>query len=237
MSMIINPYRFGAAGDPHWANVVYLALFEGSNGSTTIIDSSSSAHAITAAGDAKLVTYVKKFGVSSLFFDGWQDWIWSPNSPDFQLGAGDFTLEFWYQPSGSGGISGVKQIINSASAPNTNNSYAISTNGTSLLYYLSSTGSTWDIANGVSIGTVATNNRYHIALVRDGNTFRPFLNGTQGTTTVSSASLFANTGDFRWGMYNNSGYVVGYFDSIRLTKNVARYTANFTPPSEDFPDF
>ena len=76
MSIIyINPYRFAAAGppDPDFANVSLLLHGDGTNGSTTIVDSSSSSKTVTAVGDAQISTAQSKFGGSSIYFDGTGD--------------------------------------------------------------------------------------------------------------------------------------------------------------------
>jgi hypothetical protein len=100
---------------------------------------------------------------------------------------------------------------------------------------------------------LSLNTWYHVAAVRDGTTLKLFLNGQDVTDT--------NTGNYDWSTINmsldtgsvglnkvrvgrmlggsNPGtvvwYAVGYIDDLRITKGVARYTANFTPPTAQLP--
>ena len=77
----------------------------------------------------------------------------------------------------------------------------------------------------------------HLAASRGGGTVRLFIDGV----VVSSGVLPVNLSDaatligYRNASYN--GYLNGYIDDLRITKGVARYTANFTPPTAAFPNF
>ena len=57
-------------GDVYFPNVICLLSFDGSNGSTSITDSSNSNHTVTVNSDAKISTAASKFGGSSLLLDG-----------------------------------------------------------------------------------------------------------------------------------------------------------------------
>jgi hypothetical protein len=233
MSWTITP-SFTPA-DEYFQNVSLLLHGNGTNGSTTITDNSLSPKTVTAVGNAQISTAQSKFGGSSIAFDGTGDWCQIANNAAFKFGSGNFTIEYWFYPTN---ITGVKQHINPDNGANT--SYAIITNGSALLYYLSSVGgTTWNIASGVSIGTATLNSWQHLALVRNGNVFTPYLNGTAGTATTSSAALFDFTSEIRIGSDSLSAApspFQGYIDDLRITKGVARYTANFTPPTAPFPD-
>jgi hypothetical protein len=67
---------------------------DGSDESTTITDSSpTTAHTMTAVGNAKLDTTIKKFGTASLQLDGTGDWVTAPDDADFVLSGGTWTWE------------------------------------------------------------------------------------------------------------------------------------------------
>ena len=71
MSVIyIDSYRFGVSGptDPYFSNVSLLLHGDGTNGSTTIIDSSSNNFSVTANNGAQISTAQAKFGPSSIEF-------------------------------------------------------------------------------------------------------------------------------------------------------------------------
>jgi hypothetical protein len=80
----------------------------------------------------------------------------------------------------------------------------------------------------------------HVAITRSSNTVRMFLNGTQvGTYTTSYIFWDSTTALLLGGFYTGSfgEDIDGYVDEFRVTKGVARYTANFTPPSAPFPNY
>ena len=125
-------------------------------------------------------------GQWSNYFDGSGDYLQVANNSALQLGSGDFTIEFWFY---SGNLTGVHQFINSGLSL-TDFSYAIITYGTACTFYLSSTGTTWNLASGVSVGTVAMDTWYHLALVRNGTTVTPYLNGVAGTSASVSTTAY-----------------------------------------------
>lgn len=77
---------------------------------------------------------------------------------------------------------------------------------------------------------------YHIAVVRQSGVIRFYVNGIQQTTTLTSSEpisgpwrvgAYSDTVNYRWN---------GRIDELRITRDVARYTANFSPPTQPFPD-
>lgn len=85
---------------------------------------------------------------------------------------------------------------------------------------------------------------YHVAVCRDGTTSRMFIDGQQvGIDKTDSRTYYDGTSLFAVGGYMdgassvaaNSG-LEGWMDGVRLTVGVARYTANFTPPSSALPN-
>jgi len=224
---------------PEFANVSLLLRMDGSNGSTTFTDSSPYALTVTASGNAQISTAQSRFGGASAAFDGIGDYLTVSNNNSLKLGSGNFTIEYWFYPTN---LSGIKQHLNTDVTPSgnaTQASYAIITNGTAVLYYLSSSGTGWNIATGVSVGTATLNAWQHVALVRNGNTITPYLNGVAGTTTTTSASLFNFSSALMIGWHaggSTAQQYSGYIDELCITKGVARYTANFTPPTAPFPD-
>ena len=79
-----------------WDNYTKLLLhFDGTDGSTTFVDSSPSGKTVTAVGNAQIDTAQYKFGGASGLFDGNGDYLSVPDSDDWYFGTGDFTIDAW----------------------------------------------------------------------------------------------------------------------------------------------
>jgi len=186
-------------------------------------------------GNAQISTSVVKYGTGSLAFDGTGDYLTTPATTNNRINTtGNFTIEFWaYFNSVALG----QRLI---AWDNDSNNFVIAiytnSNG-NLAYYISATGNAWNIAQAVTMGSIAINTWYHIALVRNGSTFTPYINGVAGNATTSSDTLYSSTLPFVIAATGSGGSNFnGYIDDFRITKGYARYTANFTPPSAAFPD-
>lgn len=240
------PEQFGtpdtaeADCDVYADEVSLLLRGDGTNNSTTFTDSSSNNHSITRYGNTKISTTQFKFGGSSTYFDGSGDYLTIPDDTSFHLGSDSFTIEFWV-------------YLNSISVDmNPINKRTASGGGTQWLYFrinssgvlqlwATSNNSTWDIANAFNFGNTALSagQWYHIALVRNVQEFATYVNGTKSSNTFTSSASITTGGSNNVHIGGdpafNFNYVNGYIDDFRITKGVARYTANFVPPTIPLP--
>ena len=168
---------------------------------------------------------------SSGLFDGTGDTVSSADATALEPGTSDFTLEYMLRVTTvSGGHELVSKRTAASFAP-----FTTQYTDTALVWYASSGGG-WDVASASPIGTIAVDTWYHVALTRSGDTFRAFLDGVKNATEVtSSASLLDNTEGFRIGGGIGAGDLNGWISNVRYTIGVARYTANFTPPTLPLP--
>jgi hypothetical protein len=228
--------------DPYFSSVSLLLNGDGTNGSQVFNDLSSSPKTVTAYSNAQISTSTKKFGTGAMYFDGNGDYLTFPANSSLALGAGDFTVEFWIYNTGN-----TNPIVNGVmcSAANTSiwtyytGAWQITFGGTSnslnFGWSLSSGGSSYD---GSTTITIPTNIWSHVAFTRVGTTLKTFLNGTlSATNSLPSNFNFTTDGLFEIGRHDgrDNYYLNGYLDDIRITKGIARYTTNFTPPTAAFP--
>jgi len=84
--------------------------------------------------------------------------------------------------------------------------------------------------------TVSLNTWNHVAYTRNGSTLTRYINGTANGTATWSANLTGSSFLIGGSTAGNVGYLTGNIDDFRITVGVARYTANFTPPTAAFPN-
>jgi hypothetical protein len=232
--------------DPFRSQVSLLLHGNGTNGSTTITDNSPSPKTVTAVGNAQISTAQSKFGGASIAFDGNGDYLNSLASNAFAFETGDFTVEAWVYPQRLTNLYG--QPITGTYAyfatGNFDRGWLLNLSATGQPdFYMTGTTSGFERLTGSSAVTV--NQWTHIAASRQGTTLRLFAGGTQVAfmTSVTNENYF---GDLRVAtssatsltpsIGNPDVSLQGYIDDLRITKGVARYTANFTPPAAPFPD-
>jgi hypothetical protein len=205
------------------------------NATNAAIFDNSMKNDLETVGNAQISTSVKKFGTGSMAFDGNGDRLSMPATVDNRINVnGNFTIEFWAYFNS---VASNQRLI-AWDDNSTNFVIALYTNTSgNLAYYLSSNGVNWNIAQAISMGSISINTWYHVALVRNGSTFTPYINGVAGTSTTSSATLAASGLPFIIGDVGSAASPFnGYMDEFRITKGVARYTANFTVPDKAFPN-
>jgi hypothetical protein len=235
MSWVITGSQKEPAGDPFFfSNVSLLLHGDGPNGSTLIRDSSSRMNTVTAVGNAKISTAQSKFGGASIAFDGTGDYLTLSSNAAFNYLAESFTIEGWLN---SNNAALLQTIFTQASFDGAKvNGLVLRVNLSKLAfaYYNNLPGPLFTIGDTT---TLSINTWYHFAVSREGNVFRLFLNGTlEGTTTNTISTAQNKTPHIgRWEGFANRDFN-GYIDDFRITKGIARYTANFTPPTAPFPD-
>jgi hypothetical protein len=220
-------------------NSVSLLLRNGTPGGTLVpFDESPTPKTITAVGDAGISATVFKYGDSSLVFDGADDRLTFASSNDFAFGTGDFTIEFWMRSQDvSTAQRGPLQISGAAGGLSTSYSNGIvifqGYNGTG-----NQSGGITAVINNVYMtvtATLSTSVWYHIALTRSGSTCRFFVDGILSGALTSTANLTAS--NLVVGGYYSTSYLYnGHLDDLRITKGIARYTSNFTPPPAELPN-
>lgn len=210
--------------DPYWENVVSLLHFEEDfKDETGRLWLPQGAPAISSDEFA--------FGSNSLFISGGdRNGLLGQKSADFAISTDDFTIEMFV--------------------------FCLDENDR--VFIEIGTGSGWygrfwidryqgklSIAGGPSVsrwvhsGDIPLNEWVHIAACIKSNNIYGFVNGKLVGSSNVSGQL--PTGDLIAGIgyvlpQANNANMRGYIDELRITKGVARYTENFTPPTEPFPN-
>lgn len=226
--------------DPYWSDVSLLMSMDGANGSTTFTDKSVNNYAFISYGPV-ISTAQSKFGGSSGSFSG-NNLALPDNvngtgpSPLTNWWTSSFTLEGWIRLNAYPGNSISSPFYGNGNSSNVYWGFGPVTNGTLMFAWTVSGGTFMGNRVPSSSGIIALNTWHHIAMTYDASTgtIRTFSDGilrasltggTFGSPVVSGPALIGRT----------SATLNGYIDELRVTRNVARYTSNFTPPTSAFP--
>ena len=177
-------------------------------------------------GNAQVSTTQYKWGASSMSFDGTGDWLLFPNNVNITLNQAVFTIEGWIYLNAVGSARG---IVGKGTGTT---GWLLSINSSNQVVFTDTTTAI------TSTGTLSVSTWYHIAVVRSTtgtNQTKIYINGTNDGTGTS-ATNFSQTNSLYVGADRTAGSAFnGYIEDLRITKGVARYTANFIAPTAAFP--
>jgi len=186
---------------------------------------------ITLHGDAVRSNTRSKFGGYSGYFDGTGDYLTFPYTVDFNLGNNDWTIDVWFNSNSFASQQGIVSkdtwganfdwciaCVNATTI-------GIATNGGAQILH-------------VTVPTMSTGVWYHVAIVRYSGTNTIYLNGVDygsNTMSITNNSLVQiSVGCLSWN--NPNDLFNGYIDELRISKGIARWTENFTPPINAYGD-
>ena len=222
------------------SNPFFLSHFDGVDGQTTY--TAETQQPLAFHNSAQLDTAQIKFGPSSLLLNyTTNDYVTAPQSPIYDFGSGDFTIDAWV-------------FLDEALG-----------NQRAMLHYAGGT-PTWTLANGlvwqlwISAGGLVyfqyllgeNSNRditgvcpnishgwHHVAVTRGGDTFRIFVDGTAIATETHAETiqpLTSGSPNLQIGTVDELYFWNGWIDEVRVLKGTAVWTSNFTPPTQPYPN-
>lgn len=192
----------------------------------SFVDSAITPKTVSATGNVTQATTQYKFGGKSAYFDGSGDYLSVPDSADWNLGSGNFTIDSFIYPVGTIADHG---IVGQSSVSCVGFGFFISASNIRFC------GNNYGFDTYFNYNFLP-NNWYHIALVREGNNVKAYVNGVQaGSTFVYAGSIPDTAAALIIGSNQGTNYFFnGYIDELRLTKGVARWSSNFTPPTAPY---
>jgi len=187
-------------------------------------DQSNSQHVAVLNGLQQLSTAQSKFGGSSLYNDGATGGINIADSPDWDFGTGNFTIDFWFRAP----LQNSTTLFSRRTAEEVSPFYLGLNNIPELYLYSSSNGSTWDVASNLSAGSYSADTWTHVAIVRNGNDYVVYNQGVVIQTLDVTGKSFDGNQPINIGVNNNTDRLSGYIDEFRITKGEARWTSDFS---------
>jgi Concanavalin A-like lectin/glucanases superfamily len=190
-------------------------------------DASDNKLSLTATGSprpSKLNPY-NPDGYNSVYFNGSTDYLSIPGNAAFGMGTDDYTLEASvYLTAASGSNQMIIDFRNSS--PATGQPVVYLNTSRQPIFYLEGSSNLITGASALTIGVW-----YHIALSKVTGTYTLYINGSSVGTSANSVSVPTSGIKIGADYTSIAGFFIGYISNLRITKGVAVYTGNFTPPT------
>lgn len=232
VSAVSTHKAYAASGSNPVDSYASLLLHMDKTGGTNAFKDETACHQAIVHGSAGISTDNSKFGGASGSFPG-NSWLEFANSPDWNFGNKDFTIDFWVYlnsiPTGDDYPNFATVFHQGPDSSVNQNALYI---GSSVIKFVTSDSSIIVKAKH----NFAAKTWYHIALVRSGNKFVIYKNGVAIGTSNSSVTLPAYSCSMTIGCEErgSQGFLNGYLDEYRVINGYAAWTSNFTPPDSEY---
>jgi len=194
---------------------------------------------LETVGNAQISTAQSKFGGSSIYIPANSSTVKTkPNDNKFAFGTGAWTVEGWFyvssaSPNGWLFVASQDPYTSDAASFGWGIGYNVGGTNSKFSLTINNSGS---LLGPTSTNTFATATWYHVAGTYDGSTLRLFVNGNLEGSTSGSYNITPSGLNVFVGWATIGGVrISGYFDDLRITRGYARYTSNFTPPTQALP--
>ena len=238
----------GQSGTAGWETPIYGSI--GGYGATpgTSFTASGISEVVETVGNVALSSTGAKFGSNSVRFTGqttgYIEFSDMGGNQDklVEIGSGNFTMEFWFKVDHLNWIQDIVSVLGT-SGTYTNGCWTFRTQTSGSLYFHDElTGIDHQFLDGTTNNQIVADTWYHVAISRDNNVLRLFLDGVekQEVVVTTDFTLDANSKSasaclrFGAGQPNQINGMEGNIDDFRITKGAARYLASFTPPTQGF---
>lgn len=197
----------------------------------SLTDASASVRPVTNSGvtvvdatGANLPTGISK----ALSFDG-SSYIYCANNLDFHFGTGDFSIDLF---ANFASTSGGRTLV--SAWQDSKRSFWFEYTSDGLYLFCSDNGTDYDVHSiswTPAVGVVC-----HIAISRSASILKFFVNGVQaGSDQPLTTSFYASTANLTIGATSTGANLFsGQISNLRITKGLARWTRNFTPPMRPY---
>jgi len=236
-----NPIGFGGDVNALNGNYIYMAFKAGDNPDTlhqtetgdlqissesgSIVDDNGTHTPLTVGSAVVVGTTDPACGTYDMVFDATTNsYVSVPDSDDFDFGTGDFTIDFWFEPSSlPAKMDIVGQYTGATSI------WYIYFNGTQFILSSNNAGTVCNI--GASRSGLAIGNNRHWAVVRESGVIFMYNNGIKLTlisNTLPSGDFPNVAAPLDIGMLDADGIkdgpINGKLDQVRITKGTALWT-------------
>ena len=201
-------------------------------------DSSTGGLTVTSNG-VTINSGEKKFGAGSASFNGTSGYLALPNVNSLAMESGDWTVEFWVRHAS---LSGVQVYFGKSDFTAIEHGFGM--HGTE--FWVGSTypsggggvGNMTHSSHSIGAHGMSLNTWHHVAWVKHNGDLTTYMDGVAKGTFASYPVWATNIQglDIGRNSYHNSYFFSGHMDDFRMTKGLARYTANFTVPTAAHPD-